>query len=408
MTVKIGRFFSFLLLACSTTMQANAQPAEGLWRGTIAMQGMELPFHFELKQEKGQTKAWLVNAEEKLLIRDAVISEDSVYFPMNLFDAYIKAAITGNSMEGIYVKNYSEDYRLPFKADCGLDYRFFPDSEQPAADFSGRWAINFASEEDSITSVGIFKQAGSRVSGTILTSTGDYRYLQGDVKGKTLYLSTFDGAHDFIFQASQLTPGKMVGLFLYGKHYKEGWTAVKDPKAEIPDPSRIVYAKSAVPFAFSLTSPDGGMLSQDDPALKNKPVILQIFGTWCSNSMDLTNFVDGWLAENPNSGFQWVGLSFETNGDPDYIKQRLAHWKTFINADVSLAFGGRAEKAEASKAFPTLSRVNAYPTLIILDREHKPVRTYGFFNGPATGDYYEAFREDFEAVVNTIMEQGRR
>lgn len=401
--VNRGGLFYFLFLLLTFSHIVGAQVSEGLWRGTIAMQGMELPFHFELKQQEGEWKAWLLNAEERLLVRDAVVTEDSIYFPMNTYDAYIKASISGETMEGVYVKNYSENYRLPFKAEYGLDYRFFPDSEEPVSDFSGRWAINFASEEDSITSVGLFKQQGSRISGTILTSTGDYRYLQGDVKGKSLYLSTFDGAHDFIFQASQLGPGKMVGLFLYGKTYKEGWTAVKSSRAEIPDPTKIVYAQSK-PFQFSLTGLDGKTVSHDDPSLQGKPIILQVFGTWCSNSMDLSNFISNWMVENPQSGFQWVGLSFETSDDPGYAKSRLENWKTFVQADVKLAFGGRAEKAEASKAFPTLSRINAYPTLIILDQEHKPVRTYGFFNGPATGEYYDVFKEDFENIVKQVLE----
>ena len=403
MAVKIGRFFSFCFLLFLGAGAAVAQVSDGLWRGTIAMQGMELPFHFELKQEEGKWKAWLLNAEERLLVREAVVTEDSIYFPMNTYDAYIKASISGETMEGVYVKNYSENYRLPFKAELGLDYRFFPDSDEPVADFSGRWAINFASEDDSITSVGLFEQEGSRISGTILTSTGDYRYLQGDVKGKSLYLSTFDGAHDFIFQASQFGPGKMVGLFLYGKHYKEGWTATKDPQAEIPDPTRIVYAQSK-PFEFSLTGLDGKTISHDDPSLQGKPIILQVFGTWCSNSMDLSNFISNWMTEHPESGFQWVGLSFETSDDLGYAKTRLENWRTFVQADVKLAFGGRAEKAEASKAFPTLSRVNAYPTLVILDKDHKPVRIYGFFNGPATGEYYDIFKDDFENVVNQVLE----
>lgn len=401
--VNRGGLFYFLFLLLTFSHIVGAQVPEGLWRGTIAMQGMELPFHFELKQEEEGWKAWLLNAEERLLVRDAVVTEDSIYFPMNTYDAYIKASISGETMEGIYVKNYSENYRLPFKAEFGLDYRFFSDREEPVADFSGRWAINFASEEDSITSVGLFKQEGSRISGTILTSTGDYRYLQGNVKGKSLYLSTFDGAHDFIFQASQLGPGKMVGLFLYGKHYKEGWTATKDPKAEIPDPTRIVYAQSK-PFQFNLTGLDGKNISDDDPSLHGKPIILQVFGTWCSNSMDLSNFISNWMREHPESGFQWVGLSFETSDDLGYAKTRLENWRTFVQADVKLAFGGRAEKTEASKAFPTLSRVNAYPTLVILDKDHKPVRTYGFFNGPATGEYYEVFKDDFENIVKQVLE----
>ncbi len=51
------------------------------------------------------------------------------------------------------------------------------------------------------TTVGEFKQNGSELTGTFLTTTGDYRYLQGSVSGNKLYLSTFDGGHAFIFIA---------------------------------------------------------------------------------------------------------------------------------------------------------------------------------------------------------------
>lgn len=395
------------MFLCFFFYNAQTQPREGIWRATLDMQGMKLPFHMELKQEQGQWKVWLKNSTENLLLRDSRVTEDSIYLKMNLFDSYISAAINGDLMEGVFVKNYSENYVETFRAEYGLEYRFFPDSDEPVTDFSGRWAINFASEEDTLTSVGVFTQEANRISGTILTSTGDYRYLQGNVKGKSLYLSTFDGAHDFIFQGSQLAPGKMVGLFLYGKTYQEGWTAVKDDSAEIPDPTLISYSRKDIPFAFAMTSLDGRTVTHDHPALAGKPLILQIFGTWCSNSMDLTNFVDQWLQENPGTEFLWVGLSFETNENLAYAKQRLENWKTFIDSDVMLAFGGRAEKASASTFFPTLSRVNAYPTLIILDREHKPVRTYGFFNGPATGEYYEFFKADFEETVKALKSEER-
>lgn len=401
---KIDRFLSILMVTLFSCLAAIAQPREGIWRGTLDMQGMQLPFNFEMKLEDNIWRVYLLNAEERLLIRDSKVKQDSIYLPMNLFDSYIVAAFQGDHLEGVFVKNYSEDYKETFKADYGLEYRFFPDSDEPVTDFSGRWAINFTSEDDSITSIGLFKQEANRISGTILTATGDFRYLQGNVKGKNLYLSTFDGAHDFIFQASLLGPGKLVGLWLYGKNYKEGWSATKDASAEIPDFTNVAYSKKDQPFEFSLKGLDGRTITHNDPALKGKPILLQIFGTWCSNSMDLSNFIDDWLRAHPGTGFEWVGLSFETRDDLPYARERLENWRTFMESDAKLAFGGKADKASASMVFPTLSRVNAYPTLIILDKDHKPVRTYGFFNGPATEEYYEVFKEDFEAVVQSVLE----
>jgi hypothetical protein len=39
------------------------------------------------------------------------------------------------------------------------------------------------------TTVGEFKQQVAKVTGTFLTTTGDYRFLEGTVSGDQLYLS---------------------------------------------------------------------------------------------------------------------------------------------------------------------------------------------------------------------------
>jgi hypothetical protein len=41
----------------------------------------------------------------------------------------------------------------------------------------------------------------NKVTGTFLTTTGDYRFLEGTVSGNQLYLSCFDGGHAFLFTA---------------------------------------------------------------------------------------------------------------------------------------------------------------------------------------------------------------
>jgi hypothetical protein len=41
---------------------------------------------------------------------------------------------------------------------------------------SGRWAVNFLADGVESPSVGEFKPTGNNLTGTILTTTGDYRY----------------------------------------------------------------------------------------------------------------------------------------------------------------------------------------------------------------------------------------
>lgn len=395
----------FLFLAILSQFSSNAQPEEGLWRGTLAMQGMQLPFHIEMKQDAKKWQVWIRNGKERMLMRDAVVTDDSLYIPMNLFDTYIKAEMIDGEMEGVFVKRYADNYNLPFRAEYGLDYRFFPDDDPTVKDYSGKWEIKFTS--DSLSSIGVFEQVGSKITGTIITTTGDYRYLDGDVKGNTIYLSTFDGSHEFIFQASEMQKDQLVGLFLFGKKYKEGWTATRNPDAKLPSPIEIGQLDNTVPFDFEVVNKAGEPLNFTSSRFEGKPILLQIFGTWCSNSMDLSLFVDDWLQANPDKNFEWLGVSFETSAEPEYGRARLANWQSHMQTNATLAFGGQASKQEAALLFPNLPKVNAFPTLIVLDDNHIPVRTYGYFVGPAAAEYYEEFKVDFEAVVKSISDKKK-
>lgn len=53
-----------------------------------------------------------------------------------------------------------------------------------------------------------------------MTETGDYRYLEGVVNGNQLQLSTFDGAHAFLFTGT-VTDSTINGHFYSGNHWKE-------------------------------------------------------------------------------------------------------------------------------------------------------------------------------------------
>ena len=69
-------------------------------------------------------------------------------------------------------------------------------------------------------------QEKNRVTGTLRTNTGDYRYLEGIVDGDSLRLSTFDGAHAFLFTA-KVTDSSLSGTFYSGNHFKEPVLLIK-------------------------------------------------------------------------------------------------------------------------------------------------------------------------------------
>lgn len=94
------------------------------------------------------------------------------------------------------------------------------------AQFHGRWSVDFASIQGS--AVGLFEVNDNLIaSGTFLTPTGDYRHLAGRVDGDLMRLSTFDGAHAYLFQARMQPDGTIAGDFWAGNWHYETWTAVR-------------------------------------------------------------------------------------------------------------------------------------------------------------------------------------
>jgi hypothetical protein len=67
---------------------------------------------------------------------------------------------------------------------------------------TGRWNVEFT-DDKMVKSIamGEFKQIGKKLTGTFLTPTGDYRFLEGTVAGDSMQMTTFDGSHAFFFSA---------------------------------------------------------------------------------------------------------------------------------------------------------------------------------------------------------------
>ena len=205
----------FVILIAIGLIGCKSKPAElkiGNWRGVITLQNHQLPFNFEVTKDSGEYKVFLKNAEEKLLQDEISIEGDSVKITMLIFDIELRAKINGGQLNGYYFKNYDPDFKLPFTADFNQNYRFVKQGTS-LTDFSGKYEVKFTTANKTYPSVAIFEQKENIVTGTFLTPTGDYRYLEGNVVNDTLLLSTFDGNHAFLFSA------QMVGDSLIGDYY---------------------------------------------------------------------------------------------------------------------------------------------------------------------------------------------
>jgi len=403
MRISLIIILAAIVVCCSTK---NAELKSGIWRGVIEMQGHQLPFGFEVQRTNDQYGITVMNAEERLKLDEVVITGDSVRIVMHIFDTELRAKIEDGRLTGYFIKNYDPITRLPFYATHGDDFRFSKDAETEL-DFSGKYSLEFQSPTEKYVAVGIFKQAYSKVTGTFLTPTGDYRYLQGDVIDNELFLSAFDGNHAYLFTA-HFEGDSIKGNFYSGATSLESWKGIRNENASLPDLESLTFLKPGYEkLEFSFPDVNGNKISNHDDRFKNKVVILQLFGTWCPNCMDETKFLTKWYEENKDRGIEILGLAYERKDDFEYASGRVKKMKEKLNVGYEFVIAGTYDKEKASETLPALNRVLAFPTTIFIGKDGKVKQIHTGFSGPGTGIYYEQFKDRFNQIVNACLSESR-
>ncbi|MFK7760054.1 MAG: TlpA family protein disulfide reductase [Phycisphaerales bacterium] len=271
-------------------------------------------------------------------------------------------------------------------------------------DFDGKWSVNFESSDQ--LAIGIFNVDDQKnASGTFMTTTGDYRYLAGRVDGNLMRLSTFDGAHAFLFHARMQDDGTIEGDFWSGNWWHETWTAVRDEDAALPDAfEQTVIADEAALDEMVFKNLQGVPTRVLDVLDESnaKARIIEIFGTWCPNCSDAARELVS-LREQYGDDLAVVGLAFEITEDFERSVSQVKKHHEHIGSDWPVLIAGLSDKAKASEALPVLDKVRSYPTLIFLDRNNEVQAVYSGFSGPATGDAYTTQRERFKALIDEMI-----
>ena len=395
----------FLLVACQP--QSDPKLVRGAWHAQLqVMDGYVLPFTFDLTRDGEILSMTIFNAEEEITVDEIVLEKDSFFIQMPVYEGYLAGRFTDSTLSGSYIKE-SLDRIVPFEAKAGIRDRFLVENETDL-NMSGVWETYFNPDtDDPDMAKGIFKQQGDQVTGTYRTPTGDYRYLEGVMDGDSLKLSTFDGAHAFLFVA-QVTDSTMQGAFYSGNHSKELFRAIRNEAFELPDPNALTYLKEGfdkIEFAF----PDevGNLISLDDPQFRDKAVLIQIMGTWCPNCLDESRFLANYVTTQNYEDLAVVALAFEyaTTEEKAFKGIRRLRDRLGINYPILLAQVGTSSKSKANEKLPMLNHVLSYPTMIFLDKEGSVRSIHTGFNGPATGEPYEEFKREFDSLVQVLRSE---
>lgn len=398
----------FLIIASiiSCNKKEQTKLSKGIYKAELTLQdNQNLPFIFEVFKEDSLE---IYNAEEKIKVTNISYKNDSVYIKTPVFEGYISAKISNNFLNGYFIKP-TLNRTVPFTALKNNSNRFLS-TKKATKNITGNWETVFSPNnlKDTYIAKGIFSQnEEGKITGTFRTTTGDYRYLEGIMDGDSLKLSTFDGAHAFLFVA-KATDSTLTGNFYSGNHWKEPFTAKLNNAYKLPNAEDLTVLKDGFDtFNFSFPNEKGETVSYSDNQFKNKVVIVQIMGSWCPNCLDESKYYVEYLKKNQNSNVKFVSLAFELDATPKLAFKKINKLKKEIGITypVLLAQYGGSDKKEAAKKLPMLNHILSYPTTIFIDKKGKVRKIHTGFNGPATGNKYIEFKNNFETFVNLLAKE---
>lgn len=397
-----------LLTALTHISIAQTKLQPGIWRGALKTEsGTEIPFNFDVTNKGTKSELAIINSTERFKVTDITGTGDSIFIKMPLFDAEFRLKLTAGSLKGQFIRHLGEkDVAMEFNATANTPYRFFKNEEPPKFNITGRWSTIIGADTTKQKKVGEFKQTGSKVTGTFLSTTGDYRYLEGIVSGDQLYLSCFDGGHAYLFtamvkDAQTITNGK----FYAGLTSVDVWSAVHDENAKLPDAFSLTGLKPGLTkLDFEFRDLYGKKLSINAPRFKNKVVIVQILGSWCPNCMDETAYMINYYKKYKAKGVEVVGLAYERTTNFAKSQKSLTQLKNRFNIPYPLLITGYTNNTvETAKSLPQLTKVLGFPTTIIIDKNGDVRKVHTGFSGPGTGTHYTEFIDEFEKITDDLL-----
>jgi peroxiredoxin len=381
--------------ACHRGTPNEAAPAVkmGTYRAVLTLPGGDLPFGLELRIEGAKTLGYLVNDKERVKLDEVTVAGPHLEISMPGYENRLTADAAGEGLQGevVLVKSGGKQQHIPLHAQQGQEYRFFAVPTPGSIDVSGRWAVRFVDDDGTPEiAVGEFAQSRDVVS--------------GQVRGNELYLSTFDGAHAFLYKATAAADDTLAGDFWVGTAHHERWTAKRDAKAALPDEYGLTHMRTgAKQFDFAFPDLTGKTVSSKDQAFHGKVLIVALAGSWCPNCHDEAAFLEPLYREYRGKGVEVVSLMFEHFGDFPRAAEATQRFRQHYGIEYTTLIAGISVKDEAAKKLPMLDRVYAFPTTLFIDRQGVVRKIHTGFSGPATGEHYTQFVDEVKTTLDRLL-----
>jgi thiol-disulfide isomerase/thioredoxin len=404
--MKIFMRFFLVVFGCILLISCNSEDSEKLelgdYVGRLEVESNKyLPFNFSVTNDS----TLVVQNSSEIVDFSIVYSKDSIFIKSKVFEGFIKGVLVENKINGFFTIE-SLDRSVPFSS-YKNNNRFNIDFDENKKLTLNRWKFTFNPNKDNASfSVGIFNSIGeNEISATFRTTTGDYGYMHGGYKENKIVLSTFNGSRAYLFEA-EMNKDSIEGVMYAGNHSKTIVKGVLDNDFELSNEYSLTSLKvKNQKFDFSFENTLGKLISIDDEFYDGKSMVVQLMGSWCSNCLDESKFYVDYMNKNELKDIEFVALAFEYAKTKDNALNSIRKLKKQlgINYPILLAQYGSSDKSRALEKFPMLNKIISYPTTIFLDKNKDVIKIHTGFNGPATGEKYTEFINEFNSTIKFLQ-----
>jgi len=408
-------FLSFLLLLPIGCSQKEGVPViDGHWRAVWISQGGEVPSEFVFRTtENGSLEGEVHNATEVIKFSRIERNGKHINLYIDSFESLISVDISedGQNMTGNWSKQVGAPVGLPFKASKGDLDRFPKDKylplaeEAPIQDISGTWKYIWedGSPEDYL--VMTCKQEGEKVTASIRSPIGDWRWLDGVYRNGRLWLSLFNGTWVFLVSAEMDQNGVLHGSWVKSANMPYKWYATRE-EVTLTDPftiSKLNNDKGIFRFKFPLVESPEVMVSNNDPAFKGGPLVMALTTTGCPNGHDNAVLLSKMYKDYHKKGLHMLFVNYEFVDDLNLIQTRVKRFRELYDLPFSIAYSLAKNKAEAGKELRDLESFIAYPTTIFFNADGKVVAIHTGMDGPGTGEHYIRLEQRYRSIIESLL-----
>ncbi|MDA1095230.1 MAG: TlpA disulfide reductase family protein [Acidobacteria bacterium] len=391
-----------LALSVAACAEAPDRPSlAGQWDATVVVDGIEIPFLFEIADNGERVEGTFFNGELRVISTGGRFEDGTLSLAFDQYASAIEATYAQGRLEGHYERGTRQPY--PFAA------RPATPTETATPDvpaIAGVWTIPTESNKGEKAWRFIVRQTGAAVSGAILRVDGDTGNLTGAYRDGTFVMSHFSGARPLLLEVTLEDDGSLRLLQNRGREL----TAVRSDSAagaalpEPTDPSlHTTVADPQEPFRFSFPDLEGRVVTNEDARFAGKVVVVNVTGSWCPNCHDEAPFLAELYDTYRDLGLEIVGLSFE---EADQLENptRLRAFIEEYGLGYTFLLAGVPD--DVNVKIPQAVNLNAFPTTFILGRDGRARGVHAGFPSPASGSFYEEARQQVTTLVEALLAES--